>query len=84
VFTTNSQQALSYGHGGPTFGYSIKLEYSPDVDAIVSMTMTFNESDFVVVNWLDDFCYPVIAESGVCWSDAICGGREAWPKKRSA
>jgi D-alanyl-D-alanine carboxypeptidase len=62
MFVTSSQQGLSYGHGGAIFGYNTKLEYFPDVDAIVSTNMTFNGYDFVVVNWLDDFCYPVLAE----------------------
>jgi hypothetical protein len=62
MFITQSEQGLSYGHGGGIFGFYTRLEYFPQYDAIVAGTMSFNGIDFVAVNWLDDFCVPVIAE----------------------
>jgi len=63
MFLTYSQQGLSYGHSGSVFGYNTKLEYFPDIDVIVSANMSFNGDDFVVVNWLSDFCFPVLVEA---------------------
>jgi len=57
-----TQQGVSYGHGGAIFGYNTRMEYFPVLNSIVISTMSFNGYDFVVVNWYDDFCFPVINE----------------------
>lgn len=44
------------------FGYNTRLEYFPELNATVISTMSFNGYDFMVTNWYEDFCFPVIEE----------------------
>jgi len=62
MFVTQTQEGLAYGHGGGIFGYNTRLEYFPELETTVISTMSFNGYDFMVTNWYDDFCFPVIAE----------------------
>ena len=62
IFLTQTSEGQAYGHGGAIFGYNTRLEYFPEVEAVVVSTMSFTGYDFIVVNWYDDFCYPVIRE----------------------
>lgn len=62
MFVTQTQEGLAYGHGGGIFGYNTRLEYFPVFETTVISTMSFNGYDFMVTNWYDDFCFPVIAE----------------------
>ncbi|GEM_PF-5940625 len=62
MFVTQTQEGLAYGHGGGIFGYNTRLEYFPEFGTTVISTMSFNGYDFMVTNWYDDFCFPVIAE----------------------
>ena len=62
MFVTQTPRGVSYGHGGAVFGYNTKLEYHPELDVIVAANLTFNGIDFVILNWMDDFYMPVLAE----------------------
>ena len=61
IFVTESQQGPHYGHGGGVFGYNTRLEYFPTLDVVVVSTMSFHGINFMVTNWYEDFCYPVVA-----------------------
>ncbi len=62
MFVTQTSEGMAYGHGGGIFGYNTRLEYFPEFEITVISTMSFNGYDFMVTNWYDDFCFPVIAE----------------------
>ncbi len=62
LFITQTPRGIAYGHSGAIFGYNTRFEYFPDVQAVVISTMNFNGYDFMVSNWYDDYCYPVIDE----------------------
>jgi len=62
MFVTQTQEGLAYGHSGGIFGYNTRLEYFPEFGTTVISTMSFNGYDFMVTNWYDDFCFPVINE----------------------
>lgn len=62
MFVTQTQEGIAYGHGGGIFGYNTRLEYFPVFETTVISTMSFNGYDFMVTNWYDDFCFPVITE----------------------
>jgi CubicO group peptidase (beta-lactamase class C family) len=62
IFLTETEEGISYGHGGAIFGYNIKLEYFTSSKTIIISTLSFYGYDFFVVNWFDDFCYPILEE----------------------
>jgi D-alanyl-D-alanine carboxypeptidase len=62
MFVQRTEQGLTYGHSGAIFGYNTRLEYFPEFDATVISIMSFNGYDFMVMNWYEDFCFPVIKE----------------------
>jgi len=58
----DTPEGRAYGHGGGIFGFNLRLEYFPEYGTTVISAMSFNGYDFIVTNWYDDFCYPVIRE----------------------
>ena len=62
LFINQTPKGILYGHSGAIFGYNTRLEYSLDVQAIIISSMNFYGYDFMVTNWYDEYCYPVIDE----------------------
>ena len=62
IFIRLTDEGLTYGHSGAIFGYNTRFEFFPELDATIISTMSFNGYDFMVVNWYDDFCFPVVEE----------------------
>ena len=62
MFVSQFPGGLSWGHGGGVFGYNSRMEYFPDLDALVISSMTSHGYDFMITNWYDDFLFPIIEE----------------------
>jgi D-alanyl-D-alanine carboxypeptidase len=62
IFVTQSMEGTMYGHSGAIFGYNTRVEYFTEINSTIVSCMSFNGYDFMVVNWYDDFCYPIVRE----------------------